>query len=134
MFNKKSGLKKYKLPFLLMLIALVLSFIVPTLLAEPANSQKDNETYSNSDLKYILDPTFSNVNYNEPHNPWVIVNYYYESGSQISMIFLIDDTSSPTINLDHQSNVIEVFGEKGRLSGYGIKANRESNVYVYVPV
>ena len=134
MFKKKSGPKKYKLPFLLMLFALVMSFIVPTFLAQPAVQQKDNENYSNSDFSYCIDPNFMIVNYNEPSNPWVVVNYYYENGSHIRMVFVIDNTPSPTINLDYQGNTIEVFDKKGRLSGYGVRTNSKSNVYVYVPV
>ncbi len=133
MFKKKSGIKKYKLPFLLMLFALVMSFIVPTFLAQPTVQQKDNENYSNSDFSYCIDPGFMIVNYNEPSNPWVVVNYYYENGSQIRMVYVVDNTFSPTLDSDYQGNTIEVFDKYGRLSGYGIKTNSKSNIYVYVP-
>jgi hypothetical protein len=119
-----------------MLVTILISFLVPSALAEPADPTEKYESEMTSDtyLIYNIDFYFSVVNYNEPANPWVQINYYYENGSYITMIFGVDRTVYPTLNLDYHGNFIQVFDKKGKLSGYGIRTKTKSNLFVYVPV
>ncbi len=133
MSPKESLIKKFKAPMLLILLTILLSFLVPSILAQPQNSSKKYEAPNNTDLPYSLEAYFAIVNYNEPTNPWVQVYYYYDNGSHIRMIFGMDNTVFPSLNLNYQYNVVQVFNDKGKLSGYGIRTRSKSNLYIFVP-
>ena len=119
---------------LLMLFTILLSFVVPSVLAQPEDPQKKLDAPVNSDLAYNLEAYFTIVNYNEPANPYVLINYYYENGSQITMIFGMERIVFPSLNLNFQYNYVQVFDNKGKLSGYGVRTRSKSNLYVFVPV
>jgi hypothetical protein len=136
MSSKVSFFKKAKAPLLIMILTIILSFLVPTVLAQPDNLPKENlkETPENSNLFFNLEAFFTVQNYNEPSNPWALVNYYFENGSSIRMVFGIDRTVFPTLNLDYQNNYIQVFDKKGKVCGLGLKSKDKSNLFVYVPM
>ncbi|UCE35896.1 MAG: hypothetical protein JSW00_10030 [Thermoplasmata archaeon] len=133
MLERRSLVNKVKVPLLLMLITLLLSFLVPGILAQPDNSEKRDEPPVNSDLALGFDAYFAIVNYNEPHNPWVQVNYYYENGSYITMIYGIERSVLPSLSLNYQSGAVQVFDRKGKLTGLGFKTRTKSNLFVFVP-
>ncbi|UCG68399.1 MAG: hypothetical protein JSV09_11370 [Thermoplasmata archaeon] len=133
MFLRKSLLKRFKVPLLLMLMTILLSFVVPSVLATPENPQKKFEAPVNSDLAYNMEAYFTLVNYNEPTSPWVLVNYYYENGSYIRMIFGVENVVFPSLDLNLQYNIVQVFDNKGKLSGYGFKTRSKSNLFIFVP-
>lgn len=133
MFFKDSLISKHKLPLFLMLIMIFMSFIVPSVLAQPENDSKKYEAPSNSDLALGLEAYFAIVNYNEPTNSWVQINYYYENGSYITMIYGIEITVFPSLSLNYQSGFIQVFDKKGKLCGFGIKIRTKSNLFIFVP-
>lgn len=118
---------------LLILLTILLSFLVPSIMAQPENSSKKYEAPNNADLAINLEAYFAIVNYNEPTNPWVQVNYYYENGSFIRMIFGIESIVFPSLNLNYQYNYVQVFNDKGKLSGYGVRTRSKSNLYIFVP-
>jgi hypothetical protein len=134
MFLKKSLMKRVKVPLLLMLLTILVSFLVPTVLAEQVNPSKKDEAPVNADLTYSLDMYFAIVNYNEPTNPWIKINYYYENGSFITMIYGMDRTVFPSLNLNYQDNFVQVFDRKGKMCGFGFKTRYRSNLYIFVPV
>lgn len=133
MSSKKSLVKRVRAPLLLMVLTILISFLVPGILAEPVNSSKKYETPANADLAYGLDAYFAVVNYNEPSNPWVQINYYFENGSHIRMIFGMDRSIFPSLNLNYQNNFVQVFDRKGKLCGLGFKTRSKSNLFVFVP-
>jgi len=133
MSPKISLIKKFKAPMLLILLTILLSFLVPSIMAQPENSSKKYEAPNNADLAINLEAYFAIVNYNEPTNPWVQVNYYYENGSFIRMIFGIESIVFPSLNLNYQYNYVQVFNDKGKLSGYGVRTRSKSNLYIFVP-
>lgn len=133
MSSKKSLIKRVRAPLLLMVLTILISFLVPGILAEPVNSSKKYETPANADLAYSLDAYFAIVNYNEPSNPWVQINYYFENGSYIRMIFGMDRSIFPSLNLNYQNNFVQVFDRKGKLCGLGFKTRSKSNLFVFVP-
>ena len=135
MSSKKALKKGIRVPLLLVLFTILIGILVPTVLAQPADPRDySSEMPMNADLAYNLDAYFAVVNYNEPMNPWVQINYYYDNGSHIRMVFGIDRTIFPTLNLDFQNNMIQVFDRKGKLSGYGINLKGKTNLYIYVPM
>jgi len=134
MSPKKTLIKKFKVPILLILLTILMSFLAPSIMAQPENSSKKYEAHTNADLAYNLEAYFAIVNYNEPTNPWVQVNYYYENGSHIRMIFGMDNTVFPSLNLNYQNNFVQVFDRKGKLNGFGFKSRYKSNLYIFVPV
>ncbi len=135
MFSKKSLRKRMRTPLVLMVLTIILSFFVPTVLAQPDNLSKDNlkDAPENADLFFNLEAYFAVQNYNEPSNPWVLVNYYFENGSSIRMVFGIDRSVFPTLNLDYQNNYVQVFDKKGKVCGLGFKTKDKYNLFVYVP-
>ncbi len=134
MSSKRSLIKKFKAPMLLILLTILLSFLVPSVFSEPINPSKRNEVPTNGDLAYNLDAYFMVVNYNEPSNPWILVNYYFENGSSIRMVLGIDRMVFPSLNLDYQNNFIQVFDKKGKVCGLGFKTGSKSNLFIYAPV
>lgn len=135
MSSKESFLKKAKALILIMLLTIIMSFLVPTVLAQPDNLSKENlkEAPVNAELFFNLEAYFAVQNYNEPSNPWVLVNYYFENGSSIRMVFGIDRSVFPTLNLNYQNNYIQVFNKKNKVCGLGFKTKDKSNLFVYVP-
>ncbi len=135
MSSKESFLRRAKVPILIMLLTVIMSFLVPTVLAQPDNLSKENlnKTPENGDLFFNLEAFFAVQNYNEPSNPWVLVNYYFENGSYIRMIFGIERSIFPTLNLNYQNNFIQVFDKRGKMCGLGFKSKDKSNLFVYVP-
>lgn len=133
MFSKKSLIKKARVPMLLMILTILMSFLVPTLLAEQENTSKKYDSPTNEDFAYNLNMYFTIVNYNDPSNPWVQINYYYENGSFITMIFGMDRTVFPSLNLNYQDNFVQVFDRKGKLCGFGFKTRIKSNLFIFVP-
>ena len=133
MSPKITLIKKFKVPILLILLTILMSFLVPSILAQPENSSKKYETPTNVNLAYSLEAYFAVMNYNEPTNPWVQVNYYYENGSYIRMIFGMESIVFPSLSLNYQYNFVQVFDDKGKLSGYGIRTRSKSNLYIFVP-
>jgi hypothetical protein len=135
MSSKKSFLKKAKAPILIMLFTIIMSFLVPTVLAQPDAISKESlkEAPENADLFFNLEAFFAVQNYNEPSNPWVLVNYYFDNGSSIRMVFGIDRSVFPTLNLDYQNNYIQVFDRKGKVCGLGFKSKDKSNLFVFAP-
>jgi hypothetical protein len=69
MFSKKSLIKKGRVPMLLMILTILMSFLVPTLLAEQENPSKKYDSPTNEDLTCNLNMYFTIVDYNEPSNP-----------------------------------------------------------------
>lgn len=134
MFSKKSRIKGIKASLWLMFLTILISFLVPSVLAQPDNQSEryESDMASNMDSAFALDMYFAVVNYNEPSNPYILINYYYDNGSYIRMIFGVDRTVFPSLNLDYQNNYIQVFDKKGKLSGYGIRTKTKSNLFVYV--
>ena len=120
----------------LIVLTILMSFLVPTILAQPASTSKDYETEGqyNSDLAYDMDAYFSMMNCNDPGNSWVIVNYYYENGSSIRMVFGVDRIIHPSLNLDYENNNIQVFDNNGKITGFGYQSKSKTNLFVYVPV
>lgn len=133
MSPKKSLINKFKAPMLLILLTILLSFLVPSIMAQPENPSKKYEAPTNADLAYNLEAYFAIMNYNEPTNTWVQVNYYYENGSYIRMIFGMERVVFPSLNLNFQYTYVQVFNDKGKLSGYGIRTRSKSNLYIFVP-
>ena len=127
-------MKRVKVPLLLMLLTILVSFLVPTVLAEQVNPSKKDEAPANADLAYSFNMYFAIVNYNEPTNPWIQVNYYYENGSFITMIYGMDRTVFPSLNLNYQNNFVQVFDGKGKMCGFGFKTRYRSKLYIFVPV
>ncbi len=119
---------------LLILLTILFSFLVPSIMAQPENPSKKFEAPTNADLTYNLEAYFAIVNYNEPTNPWIQVNYYLENGSYIRMIFGMERVVFPSLNLNYQNNFIQVFDRKGKLNGLGFKSRYKSNLYIFVPV
>jgi hypothetical protein len=136
MSSKEPLFKRIRAPMFLMVLTILLSFLVPTILAQPASPSRDYETNNiyNSDLAYDLDVYFSMMNCNDPGNSWVIVNYYFENGSSVRMVFGLDRTVFPSLNLDYQNNIIQVFDKKGKIDGFGFQSKSRSNLFIYVPV
>jgi hypothetical protein len=119
-----------------MVLTILMSFLVPTILAQPVNTSKDFETQNmyNSDLAYDLDAYFSMMNCNDPGNSYVLVNYYFENGSSIRMVFGVDNSIHPSLNLDYENNNIQVFDNKGKITGFGYQSKSKHNLFIYVPV
>jgi hypothetical protein len=134
MLSKIPLLKGKRAPLLLMVLTILFSFLAPTVLAQPDNPSKKFDMQSNQDLAYNLDTYFTMVDYNEPSNPYILINYYFENGSHVRMIFGVDKEVFPTLNLNYQSSLIQVFDNKGKIGGYGIRTRSKSNLFVYVPV
>lgn len=135
MSEKKSLRKRMRAPLLIMVLTILLSFLVPTILAQPANTSRDNQNDmpAPSDLSYNLDMYFTVVNYNEPSNPWVLINYYFDNGSSVRMVFGVDRNVFPSLNLDYQNNIIQIFDKKGKISGFGFQSKSRTNLFIYVP-
>ena len=136
MSAKEPLFKRIRAPMFLIVLTILMSFLVPTILAQPVNTSKNYETEGqyNSDLTYDMDAYFSMMNCNDPGNSWVIVNYYYENGSSIRMIFGVDRIIHPSLNLDYQNNNIQVFDNNGKITGFGYQSKSKANLFVYVPV
>ena len=134
MFSIKSMLKGLRAPMWLMVFAILMSFVVPSVLAQPADAARKLDSSSNAELAYNIEAYFALVDYNEPSNPYIVLNYYYENGSHIRMIFGIEKDVSPSLNLNYQNNVIQVFDKKGKLDGYGVGIKSKSKVFIYIPV
>jgi hypothetical protein len=117
-----------------MVLTILMSFLVPSILAAPENHSKKLEASTNADLFYNLDPGFTIVNFNEPSNPWVLVNYYYDNGSHIRIIFSRDSVFFPSLDMNFQHNIVQVFDNKGKLSGYGVRTRSKSNLFIFHPV
>jgi len=117
-----------------MVITILLSFIVPSVLAQPTDASRKLDSSSNLEMVYNIDAYFAMVDYNEPSNPYVVMNYYYENGSHIRMVFGIERDLLPSLNLNYQNNVVQVFDKKGKLDGYGIGFKPKSRVFIYVPL
>ncbi len=113
MLLKIQLLRGKKAPLLLMLFTILLSFLAPSVLAQPLDPSKKYDMQANGDFAYDLDTYFGIVDFNEPSNPYVIINYYFENGSHIRMIFGVDRDVFPTLNLNYQNNWIQVFDTKG---------------------
>jgi len=111
-----------------------MSFIVPMVLAQPTDASRKLDPSSNMELACNIDSYFALVDYNEPSNPYVVLNYYYENGSYIRMVFGIEKDLLPSLNLNHQNNVVQVFDKKGKLDGYGVGFKPKSKVFIYIPV
>jgi hypothetical protein len=128
-------IKKMKVPLFFMLVTILISFLAPGVLAEPIDPSEryESEMAADANLMHSIDSYFAVVNYNEPSIPWVQINYYYENGSQITMIFGVDRTIYPTLNLDYNGPFIQVFDKKGKISGFGIRMKTKSNLFVFVP-
>jgi hypothetical protein len=136
MNSKEPLFKRIRAPMFLMVLTILMSFLVPTLLAEPANTSRDYETENiyGSDLAYDLDAYFRMMNCNDPGNTWVIINYYFENGSSIRMVFGVHDRIHPSLNLDYQNSNIQVFDNKGKITGFGYQSKSRPNLFIYVPV
>jgi hypothetical protein len=132
----KGTLGKGKVPLFLMIFTILLTFLVPTILAQPANSSKEGQTEmpAGADLSLSFDAYFTVVNYNEPGSPFVLINYYFENGSSIRMVFGVDNSLHPSLNLNYQNNFIQVFDKKGKVCGMGFQSRGRSNLFIYVPV
>lgn len=135
MSSKEPLFKRIRAPMFLMVLTILMSFLVPTILAQPASPSKDYETENiyNSDLIYDLDAYFSMMNCNDPGNSWVVVNYYFKNGSSIRMVFGVDRTIHPSLNLDYENNNIQVFDNKGKITGFGFQSKSRTNLFIYVP-
>jgi hypothetical protein len=134
MFSEKSLIKRARVPMLLVILTILMSFLVPTMLAEQENMSKKFESPANEDLARNLNMYFAIVNYNEPSNPWVQINYYDENGSFITMIFGMDRTVFQSLNLNYQNNFVQVFDRKGKLCGFGYNTRYKSNLYFFIPI
>ncbi len=136
MSSKEPLFKRIRAPMFLMVLTILMSFLVPAILAQPVNTSKDYETENlyNSDLAYDLDAYFSMMNCNDPGNSYVLVNYYFENGSSIRMVFGVDESIYPSLNLDYENNNIQVFDNKGKITGFGFQSKSKSNLFVYVPL
>ena len=136
MSSKEPLFKRIRGPMFLIVLTILMSFLVPAILAEPVNTSKDYDTRDiyNSDLAYDLNAYFSMMNCNDPGNSYVLVNYYFENGSSIRMVFGVDSSLHPSLNLDYENNNIQVFDNKGKISGLGFQSKSKQNLFIYVPV
>ena len=136
MNSKEPLFKRIRAPMFLMVLTILMTFLVPTILAQPASTSKDYETENpyNSDIMSDMDAYFRMMNCNDPGNSWVMVNYYFENGSSIRMVFGIDRTIHPSLNLNYNSNYIQVFDNKGKITGFGYQSKSKANLFIYVPV
>ncbi len=118
----------------LMVLTILMTFLVPTILAQPASTSKDYETNSlyNSDIMSDMDAYFRMMNCNDPGNTWVMVNYYFENGSSIRMVFGVDRTVHPSLNLNYQNNYIRVFDNKGKIMGFGYQSRSLRRIYLFM--
>jgi hypothetical protein len=125
-----------KVPLFLMILTILLTFLVPTILAQPVNPSKEGQSDmpAGADLALDFDAYFTVVNYNEPSSPWVLINYYLDNGSSIRMVFGVDNSVYPSLNLNYQNNFIQVFDKKGKVCGMGFQSRSRSNLFVFVPV
>ncbi|MCK5561441.1 MAG: hypothetical protein KAJ51_12635 [Thermoplasmata archaeon] len=125
-----------KASLILMILAIFLSIFVPGVVAEPRggfeNANYEHPIYN--DITYNFDEYLTIVNYNEPMNPYVIMNYYYQDGSNVKIIYGVQGTVVASLNLDHQNNLIPVFDAYGNLVGYGVNPKLKSNLFIFVPI
>ncbi len=134
MLSIRSFTRCLRAPLWLMVFTILLSFVVPSVLAQPADASRKLDSSSNMELAYNIKTYFALVDYNEPSNPYVVLNYYYENGSYIRMVFGIDKDIFPSLNLNYQNNVVQVFDKKGKVDGYGVGFKPKSKVFIYIPV
>lgn len=128
-----SFLSRYiRAPLWLVIAVILMSFIVPSVLAQPADGSRKLDSSTDMDTAYGIDAFFAIADYNEPSNPYIVLNYYYENGSHIRIVFGIDRDLMPSLSLDYQNNVVQVFDRKGKLDGYGVGFKPKSKVFIYV--
>ena len=119
-----------------------MSFLVPGILAESHNPSKKStlEAHTNADLTYHLELYFTIVTYNEPMNPWVQINYYYENGQHMRIIYGVDGTALPSLNLNYRklsrASITGVQGIAGEQSFYQEEAlimfrEEDSTTYLF---
>lgn len=134
MFRMRIPVKGLKVSLWLMILTILISFIVPSVLAQPVDASRKTDANAGIDLTYDVDSYFALVNYNEPSNPYIVLNYYFENGSHIRMVHGVDIVIFPSLNLDYQNNVVRIFDKNGKLEGYGFGFRPKSRTYVFMPV
>jgi hypothetical protein len=98
----------------------------------PNSVNYPNNSTSNYDLTEIFDEYLILIDYNEPMNPYILMNYYYKDGSCIRMVYGIKSTDLTLLDMDSENKLIPVFDSNNNLNGYGIKTSRSSNLYIFI--
>ena len=124
---------KFKFYIIVSILILFIGAIFPTVVAGslPESSDYQDPLTPFSGPVEIFTEFLIFIDYNEPMNPYVLMNYYYRDGSCVRMVYGIDATSLSPFDLELQTEVIPVLDMDNNIIGYGVKTKTNSNLFVF---
>jgi hypothetical protein len=127
-------LKKFKLNIFIVILSILIVTILPNVVADPDSTPANysNTITLNSDLNEIFDEYLILIDYNEPMNPYILMNYYYHDGSCTRMVYGIKSTNLNYFNLDLEKDLIPVYGDNNKIHGYGVRTKSTRNLFIFV--
>jgi hypothetical protein len=127
---------KFKLRFIIVIITLIFVSIVPSAVGASYSNPNDQSLQDtiDPDMFDIFDEYLILIDYNEPMNPYILMNYYYQDGSCVRLVYGI-----PTVNLSLDGQIfdyelIPIFNYQNKIIGWGVKINTRSNLFIFANI
>jgi hypothetical protein len=118
--------------FIVILTLFVVSFLPSAVNGSyPGSNELTKEESIDSDLFDLFDEYLTLINYNEPMNPYILLNYHYKDGSCARLVYGIRIVNLVSDNQNHDSEFIPILNDENNIVGWGLKTNANSNLFLF---